>query len=120
VNAASARNVIVVDETKRSPRLGTRRAVPIEVLAFGHHATRDHLARHGVAELRTREGAPVRTDGGHLVYDLRVAPIDDVRGLDGRLRAIPGVVETGLFVGRVDVLLVGTSRGLIRGERTRR
>jgi ribose 5-phosphate isomerase A len=90
------------------------------VLAFGHHATREHLARHGVAALRTREGSPVRTDGGNLVYDLDVGPIDDAVALDARLRAIPGVVETGLFVGRVDVLLVGTSRGLIRGERTPR
>jgi ribose 5-phosphate isomerase A len=120
VNAASAKSVIVVDDTKRSPRLGTNCPVPIEVLTFGHHSTRDHLERYGVAVLRTLGGAPVRTDGGNLIYDLRVGPIGDASALDARLRTIPGVVETGLFVRRADVLLVGTSRGLMRLERSSR
>ena len=119
VNAASVKNVIVIDETKRSPRLGTNRPVAIEVLPFGHHATRDHLERYGTAVLRVRGGAPVHTDGGNLVYDLRVDPIEDAGALDAHLRMIPGVVETGLFVARADVVLVGTSRGLSRLERPR-
>lgn len=120
LNAASVRNVILIDETKRSPRLGTRSPVPIEVLAFGYLATRVHLERYGNAVLRTRDGVLVRTDGGNLVYDLTVGAIEDARALDARLRTIPGVVETGLFLGRADVVLVGTSRGLMRLERSSR
>jgi ribose 5-phosphate isomerase A len=62
----------------------------------------------------------VFTDGGNLVYDLSVGPIDDAGALDARLRTIPGVVETGLFVGRADVVLVGTRRGLMRLVRSPR
>jgi ribose 5-phosphate isomerase A len=119
VNASSARNVIVIDETKLSSRLGERRPIPIEVLGFGHMGTRAHLSHHGEPTLRELRGAPVRTDGGNLIYDLRVSPIADVPVLDRALRAIPGVVDTGLFVGRADVVLIGTSRGVIRRERRR-
>jgi ribose 5-phosphate isomerase A len=114
VNAAAARNVIVIDDGKRSPRLGTRGPVPIEVLPFGHLATRDHLARHGTPGLRTHGGAPARTDAGNLLYDLRVDPIADAGALAAALAAIPGVVEHGLFVGRADVVLVGTGDGVVR------
>jgi len=120
LNVASVKNVILIDETKRSPRLGTRSDVPIEVLAFGYLATRAHLERYGNAVLRTLDGVPVRTDGGNLVYDLRIGPIEDAAALERELDLIPGVVETGLFIGRADVVLVGTIRGLMRLERSSR
>jgi ribose 5-phosphate isomerase A len=106
VNYSSRRNVILVDATKLSTRLGERRPVPIEVLPFAHGATRTHLARFGTPTLRTRDGAIVRSDSGNVIYDLAVPPIDDPGALDRALRAIPGVVETGLFIGRADVVLV--------------
>lgn len=117
VSASSARNVIIIDESKLSSRLGERRPVPIEVLHFGHLATRAHLARYGEPVLREQAGVPVRSDGGNLIYDLHVSPVAGTRTLDRMLHAIPGVIETGLFVGRADVVLVGTSRGVIRRER---
>jgi ribose 5-phosphate isomerase A len=120
VNAASAKNVIVVDGAKRSPRLGTRCPIPVEVLAFAHVATRAHLERCGTPVLRMRDGAPVRTDAGNVIYDLAVEPIAHPGALDARLHAIPGVVETGLFVARADVVLVGVRNGLTRLVRARR
>jgi ribose 5-phosphate isomerase A len=50
--------------------------------------------------------APFRTDSGNYVYDLRTGLISRPAELDSDLRTIPGVVETGLFCGRCDVLLV--------------
>jgi ribose 5-phosphate isomerase A len=116
VNAAAAKNIIVVDEGKLSPRLGTRCPIPIEVLTFGHLATRVHLERYGAAVLRVRGEASVHTDAGNLIYDLTVGPIEDAAALDTQLRTIPGVVATGLFIARADLVLVGSSRGLIRLE----
>jgi ribose 5-phosphate isomerase A len=107
VNHASRRNVIVVDPAKLSQKLGESWHVPIEVLAFGHATTARALGAHGVPALRTRDGAPVRTDAGNLIYDLKAGVIADPAGLDAALHAIPGVVETGLFVARVDVVIVG-------------
>lgn len=114
VNYSSARNVIIVDESKLSKRLGEKWPIPIEVLPFAHLATKRHLERFGEAVRRERDGAPVVTDAKSYVYDLRVAPIAEPHALDRELRAIPGVVETGLFVRRADVVLVATANGVRR------
>jgi ribose 5-phosphate isomerase A len=114
VNFASKRNVVVVDASKLSTRLGEKHAVPIEVLPFAHGTTRVHLARLGAPTLRMRGEWPVRTDAGNLLYDLAIPPTDDPARLDQSLRALPGVVETGLFVRRADVVLVAAEGGVRR------
>jgi len=120
VNASSRRNVIVVDESKRSRRLGERRAVPVEVLRFGHAATAARLAAFGAPALRVAGGAPFASDAGNLIYDVACGPIADPAALDAALHAIPGVVETGLFVDRADVVLVAGAAGVARLERRAR
>jgi ribose 5-phosphate isomerase A len=117
VNFSSRRNVIIVDASKRSRRLGEKWPVPVEVLPFAHLATQAHLAVFGAPVLRLAQGAPFRSDAGNLIYDVACGPIADPRVLDAVLRAIPGVVETGLFVGRADVVLVATEAGVERHER---
>jgi ribose 5-phosphate isomerase A len=117
VNYASARNVIIVDTSKMSGRLGERSPVPVEVLPFAHKTTRDHLARHGTPRLRFHGSDPVKTDAGNFIYDLMTGPIDDASKLDGALRAIPGIVETGLFIGRADVVIVADPQGARRLQR---
>jgi ribose 5-phosphate isomerase A len=120
VNFAARRNVIIVDASKMSTKLGERWPVPTEVLPFANGTTRAHLARLGDPVLRVRDGKPVMTDAGNLIFDLKTGPIDDPGALDRAMRAIPGVVETGLFVGRADVVLVaggGGAKGVARLER---
>ncbi|NLE88169.1 MAG: ribose-5-phosphate isomerase RpiA [Myxococcales bacterium] len=112
VNAASRLNVIVVDESKLSSQLGSRWPVPVEVLAFGHRATARALSRWGEARLRLRDGAPWLTDAGNYLYDVHVGTIETPSRLDSEIRAIPGVVETGLFCARADVVLVATASGV--------
>jgi ribose 5-phosphate isomerase A len=108
VNFASRRNVIIVDSSKISTRLGERWPIPIEVVPFAHAVTSAHLARFGKPTLRGRKSGagPFVTDAGNLIYDLTAGPLDDPGALDRALHAIPGVVETGLFVGRADVVIV--------------
>ena len=117
VNFSSRRNVIIVDASKLSRRLGEQRAVPVEVLPFAHLATAAHLGKHGTPVLRVTEGAPFSSDAGNFIYDVACGPIADPRALDAALRAIPGVVETGLFVGRADVVLVASEAGVERRVR---
>ena len=112
VNFASQRNVIVVDETKLSPRLGLRSAVPVEVLPFAHRETAYLIGGIGEPTLRLQGGAPFRTDSGNYIYDLRTGPIDDPANLDVELKTIPGVVETGLFCGRADLVIVAGPNGV--------
>ena len=110
VNFSAKKNVIIVDESKLSPQLGTRWAVPIEVLRFAHAATARHLEQHGTPVLR----AGTLTDSHNVIYDLHGGPIADPGALDRALHAIPGVVETGLFIGRADVVLVARASGVQR------
>lgn len=114
VNYAAKRNVVIVDASKLSARLGEKWPVPVEVLVFAHGATRAHLAALGTPVLRMKGDTPLKTDAGNLIYDLRVPPIDDPGALDRALRSIPGVVETGLFVGRADVVLVAEADAVRR------
>jgi ribose 5-phosphate isomerase A len=119
VNAAAKQNIIVVDESKLVGRLGERHAVPVEVLSFGHHNTGAALRRFGEPRIRLMNGQPLKTDEGRYIYDVEVGPIDDPGELDRAIHSVPGVVETGLFVGRADLVLVAGPSG-VRELRPRR
>jgi ribose 5-phosphate isomerase A len=112
VNHAARTNVIVIDESKLSRRLGEKWPVPVEVLRFGLESTRQWLERHGRVSIRERAGRPFVTDSGHFIFDVRAGTIDDPRALDLALKSIPGVVETGLFVARADVVVVAGADGV--------
>jgi ribose 5-phosphate isomerase A len=112
--AASAKQFIVlVDYTKRVPVLGGSFPLPIEVIPFGWGSTAreiESLTKSRVV-LRERNGAPFKTEAGNLIVDAHLERIDRPKELEIALNYIPGVVETGLFVGRTDILIVGTPDG---------
>ena len=114
VARASRLEVILVDEGKLVPRLGARGVLPVEVLSWGWTRTAQELEGMGLApELRRAEaGAPYVTDNGGYILHLRPGPIADARALDARLRAVVGVVETGLFLGIAGLVLVGGEGGV--------
>jgi len=112
--AASAKQfVVLVDHTKRVPVLGGAFPLPVEVVAFGWSSTARHIEAltQGRVVLRQRSGGPFQTESGHLIVDVHLPRIDRPQELEIALNRIPGVVETGLFVGRTDVLIVGTPHG---------
>ena len=113
--AASAKQFIVlVDQTKRVPVLGGSFPLPVEVIPFGWGSTAraiEALTKSPVV-LRERNGAPFTTEAGHVILDVHLPRIDNPRALEIALNLIPGVVETGLFVGRTDLLIVGTANGV--------
>ncbi len=119
VNFSSRQNIIIVDDTKLSEKLGRRWPVPVEVLAFAHKATAHALGRFGETGLRLRDGKPWMTDAGNYIYDVRAGEIDDPAALDAELHRVPGVVETGLFIQRADLVLVAGADGIRRLERAR-
>jgi ribose 5-phosphate isomerase A len=112
VAAAAARFVVVVDESKRVRRLGERAPVPVEVVPYGW---RTQLARFeaigaGPSLRMTPDGAPFLTDGGHYIVDCRFSDgIADAAQVQSALRACPGVVETGLFLGMASTVIVAGS-----------
>jgi ribose 5-phosphate isomerase A len=112
--AASARQfVVLVDHTKRVPVLGGTFPLPVEVVPFGWGSTARQIEvlTQSRVVLRERGGAPFRTDSGHFIVDVHLAAIDQPHELEIALNAIPGVVETGLFVDRTDFFMVGTPDG---------
>lgn len=113
--AASAKQFIVlVDHTKRVPVLGGSFPLPIEVIPFGWGSTAreiEALTKSRVV-LRERNGTPFKTEAGNIIVDVHIDRIDQPRELEIALNNIPGVVETGLFVNRTDVLIVGTPQGV--------
>jgi len=121
--AASAKQFIVlVDYTKRVPVLGGSFSLPIEVIPFGWGNTAREIETLTCSRvvLRERNGSPFLTESGNLIVDVQLPRIDQPRDLEAALNRIPGVVETGLFVGRTDVLIVGTPHGVETYHATRR
>lgn len=118
VNRHSRSNIIVVGEDKLSQYLGEKWPVPLEVLPFGLGSTLRLLAEFGVATLREKLGRPIVTDSGNRIVDLAVGVIERPKEVDQALRSVPGVVETGLFCGRADLVLVGGPGGVRVLDRT--
>ncbi|MGA6827640.1 ribose-5-phosphate isomerase RpiA [Nitrospira sp. NS4] len=106
--------IVLVDQTKQVPVLGGSFPLPIEVIPFGWGSTAreiEALTKSRVV-LRQRNGAPFKTEAGNLIVDVHLARIDRPRDLEIALNQIPGIVETGLFVGRTDILIVGRPQGV--------
>jgi ribose 5-phosphate isomerase A len=115
VARAAARLVIVADDSKEVQRLGTRAPLPVEVVQFGwrtHESTFDALGAR--PQLRTDDaGKPFVTDGGHWIVDLRFDEgIEDAGVVEMTLRSRAGVVETGLFLGMAESVLIATPDGV--------
>ncbi len=110
--------VILVDHTKLVPELGTRSAIPVEVVPFARPVVAHLLeARRFGVRLRgaSADGRGTRTDNGNEILDLRPpTPVSDPAALERELRAMPGVVDTGLFVGIARRVYVGLPDGTVQ------
>jgi ribose 5-phosphate isomerase A len=125
VAAASARLVVIADESKWVPTLG-RFPLPIEVVPFGLGATRRAIeaALAAVAGTpapallrRGKDGHAFVTDGSHWILDVALQRISDPAALAGRLSVIPGVVEHGLFIGLAQTAVIAGEKGVRVVER---
>lgn len=114
VAQASRREIIVVDESKLSPQLGTRWPVPVEVLPFGWSSQALYLEGLGARVVRRegKEGAPYRTDQGNFILDCAFGPIAHPAELAAKLKARTGIVEHGLFIGMTSELIIAGPRGV--------
>jgi len=115
---ASRRCVVIADAGKRVAQLGAF-PLPIEVVAFGHVTTARRIASmlqacgvRSAPHLRIRDGEPVRTDSGNLLYDAACSAIPDPSALAASLKSVTGVVDHGLFLGLASEALIGTSNGV--------
>ena len=114
VDSAARQLVIIVDETKLVETLGKNCPVPIEVLPFASsrvmRRVRDLGGKPAIRKTARKVG-PLITDNGHFILDVDFGPIKDPQKLESQLKLIPGIVETGLFIGMADIVYVGCKTG---------
>ena len=110
---ATRRNVIIVDESKLAPRLGTKWALPVEVVPFARAAEERFIASLGAdVRLRLKDGRPVATDQGNLLLDAAFGPMDDPAAIAEKLNGRAGIVEHGLFLGLAHDVIVAGNDGI--------
>ncbi len=118
--SAAKRFIVIADETKLVKRLGTNQAVPVEVLPFALSSVISRMREMGGKPV-VREGkgkvGPLVTDNGNFIVDVDFGHIDAPHELDSRLKLVPGVVETGLFIGMTDIVYLGTRKDVRKLER---
>ena len=114
VAVASSRMIVIADERKTVRELGTRSAVPVEVVPFGWKTTAKRLELAGARpSLRLGpDGQIFVTDGGHYILDCRFGMIKSAPDLQASLDRTVGVVEHGLFIGIASQVFVGGSAGV--------
>jgi len=116
VARASKQMIVVADEAKRVARLGEHMPLPVEILPFARRWTLAALAALG---LPPRVRAGFVTDNGNLVADCALGPVADLAALAAAVKALPGVVDHGLFLDEATLAYVGRADGVDRLTRPR-
>ncbi len=119
VAMASDRMVVIADASKQVATLGAF-PLPVEVVRFGFRSTEAWIescieeagARGSMALRLAAGGEPFITDNGNYIIDLKLGRINEAELLDELLRSVPGVVETGLFLGICDLAYIATPDGV--------
>jgi len=106
---ASKRVVIIVDETKLVDKLGTKTAIPVEVIPL---AVPGVLLELNGAAVRQKGGQPFISDNGNIILDWKRAPIENPAALEKQLKCMTGVVDSGIFAGVADLVVVAGSSGI--------
>jgi ribose 5-phosphate isomerase A len=116
VAAASRKRIFLVGEEKLVKRLGARGILPVEVVPFACSLVAREIAKLGLKPRPriSHDGAAFVTDNGNRAIDCGVKEIRNPVRLERDLRAIPGVVGTGLFLGMADLVLVAMRDGSIK------
>lgn len=118
VAAASRRLIIIADDSKRVEQLATRAPVPVEVVVFARRPVTDYLASLGAQVVeRRKDGERFITDEGNLILDCHFPGLPNPSEIAQLIRAQPGVVEHGLFLGMATEAIVAGERGVLLLER---
>jgi ribose 5-phosphate isomerase A len=104
--------IVIIDEGKLVSKLGTSK-LPVEILPYGVNMTRHTIESLGcITKLREDTTKTFITDNGNYILDLYFPNgIDNPAQINNYLKAIPGVIETGLFIGTATQIMVGKNNG---------
>ncbi len=116
VDSTTKRLIIIVDEKKLAKTLGGDHPIPVEIVPFGYQSTLGKIRKiseKAVLREATGKVGPVITDNGNLIADVYFRSLRRPDIVEEKLRRIPGVVETGLFLGMCDIAYVGRKDGKV-------
>lgn len=124
VASSSRFMVVVADESKQVKTLG-KFPLPVEILVFGSKATIWKVERAfkilkldaAINVRRSKDGELFTTENGNFILDCSIGAIPEPERLETLLNSIPGVAETGLFIGICGIVLMGTPKGVIELKR---
>eukprot|EP00004_Rigifila_ramosa_P028548 TRINITY_DN9711_c0_g1_i1.p1 TRINITY_DN9711_c0_g1~~TRINITY_DN9711_c0_g1_i1.p1 ORF type:complete len:251 (-),score=47.86 TRINITY_DN9711_c0_g1_i1:45-704(-) len=115
--------VCIVDESKKSRHLGQswKKGVPVEVIPMAHFPLLSKLSALGgtpVLRQAVAKAGPVVTDSGHFIIDVnfdwpKLSTTAALEALHMSIKQLPGVVESGFFLGMTDVVYVGGTDGAV-------
>ena len=108
---ASTRVVIIVDESKLVQRLGSKTVIPVEVIPL---AVPRILLQLKNTIVREKNGKPFVSDNGNNILDWKSGPIENPAAIEKELKAMTGVVDSGIFANVANVVIVADSSGIQR------
>jgi ribose 5-phosphate isomerase A len=101
VMKSSRENYILVDDSKLVNKLGEKFAIPVEIYPSAIHLVEENLnaigAIHTKLRLAKSKDGPVITEAGNFIVDVKFNEVTE--SLEKEIKQIPGVIETGLFLG---------------------
>ncbi|ADV50785.1 Ribose-5-phosphate isomerase A [Cellulophaga algicola DSM 14237] len=112
-------NIIIADSGKQVSRLGAFR-LPIETVPFATKKIADQLHQKGLDPILRKKGETVfSTDEKNYILDVNILPFYNLESLNQELIAIPGIVETGLFLTTTDLVLMGKGSKVIHFKKNK-
>ncbi|XP_017778550.1 PREDICTED: ribose-5-phosphate isomerase [Nicrophorus vespilloides] len=123
VASCANKMIIIADYTKNSRQLGDqyKKGIPIEVVPMAYAPIKHQIERQFGGELGLRmaiaKAGPVVTDNGNFILDWKNYKQDyDWAEINKSITLIPGVVETGLFVGMAKKVYFGLADGSVKEQ----
>jgi len=111
IASASTKNIWMINSEKFVKRLG-KFPLPVETVPFGAEHTFKRLQEMGLnPKFRMNGKEYFISDGKHLIIDIDISRTNDAVKLDQDLKALPGVVETGLFLNLCTTVIIGKQGG---------
>ena len=110
----SNRNIVIIDETKLSDKLGEKWHLPVEVLPFCWQAEAAYIESLGAkVSLRVEEDKrPLITDQENFILDCNFGIISNPEKLTRLLEYRAGIVENGLFLNTTNDIVTGKPGGI--------
>ncbi|MFS0674072.1 ribose-5-phosphate isomerase RpiA [Ornithinibacillus sp. 179-J 7C1 HS] len=111
VDALAEKLIVIADKTKMVETLGAF-PLPVEVVPFGYQITAKRIANLGaIPRLRMKDGNVFVSNNGNYILDCQFTSIEYPEQLHKQIKALVGVVETGLFLNMTDTIIIGNEKG---------